>query len=62
MQQVFTKMNPDSAGQVTFMQFRNFVRKLNVQLTSKEIDQLIMRLDANNDGMIDFNEFAAKLS
>jgi Ca2+-binding EF-hand superfamily protein len=53
-------MNPDSSGKVTFMEFRNFVRKLGVKVTSKEIDQLMMRIDSNNDGMIDFNEFANK--
>lgn len=42
------------------MEFRNAIRKLNIGISSKEIDQLMARVDANKDGLIDFNEFSQK--
>jgi len=33
------------------------MRKLQLGLTSKEIDQIMIRIDSNNDGFIDYNEF-----
>jgi len=42
------------------VEFRNAIRKLNLGLTSREIDKLMLRIDSNQDGKIDYNEFAAK--
>ena len=38
------------------------MRKFNLGLTSKEIDQLVIRIDGNKDGLIDYNEFAEKFA
>lgn len=47
----------DGNGFVTAVEFRSAIRKLNIGLSSKEIDQLMVRIDANGDGSIDYNEF-----
>lgn len=60
MKEIFSDFNPDQEGQVTQVEFRNAIRKLNLGISSKEIDQLMVRVDANKDGMIDFNEFSQK--
>ena len=44
------------------MEFRNAIRKLNLGISSKEIDKLMVMIDANKDGLIDYNEFLAKFS
>lgn len=44
------------------MEFRNAIRKLNLGISSKEIDQLMVRIDSNKDGLIDYKEFVAKFS
>lgn len=60
MHEIFAEFNPDGNGQVTAVEFRNAIRKLNLGLSSREIDQLMVRIDANKDGLIDYNEFSQK--
>lgn len=45
---------------MTLIEFRNAIRKLGLGITSREIDQLMTRIDTNGDGRIDYYEFAAK--
>ena len=42
------------------VEFRNALRKLNLGLTSREIDKLMARIDSNSDGKIDWQEFMSK--
>ena len=42
------------------MEFRNALRKLNLAVTSREIDKLIAKIDTNADGKIDWKEFISK--
>jgi hypothetical protein len=44
------------------VEFRNAIRKLNLGISSKEIDKLMVMIDANKDGLIDYNEFVSKFS
>lgn len=37
------------------------MRKLGLGLSSREIDNIMNRIDVNSDGLIDYNEFASKL-
>ncbi len=60
LQEIFSEFDVDGNGVVTAVEFRNAIRKLNLGLSSKEIDQLMLRIDANSDGMIDYNEFSSK--
>lgn len=62
MTEIFKQFNPDGDNYITQNEFRNAVRQLNLGLTSREIDQLMVRIDDNKDGMIDFNEFCMKFA
>lgn len=42
------------------MEFKNAIRKLQLGLTSREVDKLMLRIDTNQDGKIDYNEFISK--
>jgi hypothetical protein len=36
------------------------MRKLNLGLTSREMDKIMQKIDTNNDGKVDYREFMAK--
>lgn len=55
--QIFREFDSDGNGLITQIEFRNAIRKLNLGLTSREIDKLMLRIDTNQDGKIDYNEF-----
>jgi Ca2+-binding EF-hand superfamily protein len=42
------------------VEFRNAIRQLNLGLTAREIDKVMLRIDTNSDGKIDYNEFMSK--
>lgn len=44
------------------MEFRNALRRLGLGITSREIDQVMNRIDSNGDGKIDYQEFSGVLS
>ena len=60
LREVFEMFDKDGNGFVTPVEFRNAVRKLNLNLTAREIDEIIKVVDRNMDGMIDWQEFSAK--
>lgn len=62
IKQLFKQMDTDKSGKLTAQEFRNGVRKLGVGLTSREIDQILIRVDTNQDGLIDYKEFVSKFS
>lgn len=53
-------MDSDGNGVVSQVEFRNAIRKLGLGLKSVEIDSLMSRIDANQDGKIDWKEFISK--
>lgn len=57
---IFKRFDEDGNGAITQTEFRNAIRKLNLGLSSREIDKLMSRVDTNADGKIDYREFAAK--
>ena len=59
-EQVFNEFDSDGNGFITRVEFRNALRKLNLGLTAREIDKVMLRIDTNQDGKIDYKEFAAK--
>lgn len=52
-------MDTDGNGFISQVEFRNAIRKLNLGLSSREIDQLLSKIDVNGDGKISYPEFAA---
>jgi len=57
---VFAEFDEDGNGTITNVEFRNAIRKLNIGLTSRDIDQLMAKMDTNQDGLIDYYEFLSK--
>lgn len=60
LREVFETFDQDGNGFITPLEFRHAVRTLNINLTAKEIDEIIKVCDRNMDGMIDWIEFSAK--
>jgi len=52
-------MDTDGNGFVSQTEFRNAIRKLGLGFSSREIDQLLSKIDTNGDGKISYPEFAA---
>ena len=53
-------MDSDGNGWLSGVEFRNAIRKLELGLNSRDIDQLLARVDTNSDGKIDYIEFINK--
>ena len=58
--EIFAEFDEDGNGQITSVEFRNALRRLGLGITSREIDQVMERIDSNGDGKINYEEFAAK--
>jgi EF-hand domain pair len=57
---IFKDFDSDGNGYISQVEFRNALRKLNLGVTSREIDKLLQKIDSNQDGKIDWKEFIAK--
>ena len=57
IEDIFKEMDKDNNGTLSLIEFRNAMRKLNIGLSAKDIDGLLARIDTNNDGQIDWQEF-----
>lgn len=51
----------NNSGKITCMEFRNVIKKLNLGLTSIEIDQLLDFANINIDGTIDWQSFVNRI-
>ena len=60
LREIFESFDEDGNGFITPIEFRSAVRKLKINLSAKEIDEVIRAVDRNLDGMIDWLEFSAK--
>ena len=60
LETIFSQIDADGSGKISSLEFRNAMRKLNLGLTARDIDQLLLRIDTNNDGQIDWQEFKAR--
>ena len=61
LKEVFKQFDTDGSGKLSSQEFRNGIRKLGLGLTSREIDQLMIRIDTNMDSQIDYHEFISKM-
>lgn len=59
-EEIFKQMDSDGNGTISTVEFRNAIKALKLGLKSIEIDQLMSRIDTNQDGKIDWKEFMAK--
>jgi len=60
IKQVFQKIDQSGTGTVTNLEFKEGIRKLQIGLTSRQIDELINCVDMNKDGRVDWIEFAGR--
>lgn len=60
--QVFREFDSDGNGRISQVEFRSAIRKLNLGLTSREIDKVMFKFDTNGDGLIDWQEFVSKFT
>ena len=60
LRDVFETFDQDGNGLITPLEFRHAVRTLNINLSAREIDEIIKIVDRNMDGMIDWKEFSSK--
>ena len=60
LRKVFETFDEDGNGFISPLEFRHAVRTLNINLTAREIDEIIKVVDRNMDGLIDWKEFSAK--
>lgn len=61
IEEIFAEYDEDGNGTLTSKELRNALRKLNLGLTSKDIDQIMLKIDVNGDGIISYDEFFAEL-
>lgn len=62
IEKFYRDMDSNQSGSVSNLEFINAVKKLNIGLSLKEIEELIVFLDTNQDGMISFQEFACRFA
>ena len=61
LEEFYRQIDTDGSGDISNLEFVNAIRKLNLGLSLKEIDELLMYFDKNQDGKITFNEMLCKL-
>lgn len=59
---IFSEIDTNASGHVSVFEFRKALRKLNLGLTAREIDNIITRTDANNNGIINWKDFNAQFT
>jgi Ca2+-binding EF-hand superfamily protein len=47
----------DNDGKITFKDFRNILNHFGENINDEEIDKIFKFIDADNNGLIDFNDF-----
>jgi len=57
---IFGQFDVDGSGDITAVEFRKAMKLISTGLTNIEIDRIMQRVDADMDGQISYQEFAAK--
>lgn len=61
LRNVFRDFDEDKSGTVDVIEFRRGLAHLGFEMTNKQYDALLKRVDRDSDGDINYNEFAARL-
>lgn len=57
---IFAQFDLDGSGDITHEEFHKAMKMISLGLSDNEIYKIMRRVDANNDGVINYLEFAAK--
>lgn len=57
---IFAQFDVDGSGDITREEFHKAMKMISLGLSDNEIYKIMRRTDANNDGVINYLEFAAK--
>jgi len=57
---IFAQFDVDGSGDITKEEFHKAMKMISLGLSDNEIYKIMRRTDANNDGVINYLEFAAK--
>ena len=58
LEDIFKEIDSDDSGKLSAVEFRKALRKLSIGLSARDIDNILCRIDTNNDGLIDWQEFS----
>jgi calcium-binding protein CML len=62
LDEFFRRLDSDGDGSLTMLEIRTNIDNIGVELTPKEVSDLIDRLDENTDGVVTKEEFLKLLS
>ena len=62
LDQAFIEYDSSGSGEISTLQFRNAIRKLNLGLTAREIDRILNEIDQDGDGRVNWKNFSSRFS
>ncbi len=62
MKAAFNLFDKDGSGRISYEEMKEVVHKASIGLSQSELDEIISTIDKNQDGSIEFTEFAQELS
>lgn len=57
LKRVFATFDKNGDGFITKLELRESMKNIGISLTAKDVDEMVERVDANDDGLIDPDEF-----
>merc|ERR1719410_2189851 len=57
MKAIFDEFDEDEGGSIDAQELQNAMQKMGHNLSMQEVQDLILEIDANGDGEVDFEEF-----
>ncbi|PON77058.1 Parvalbumin [Parasponia andersonii] len=57
LRRVFATFDKNNDGFITKEELRESLKNIRIFVTEKEVEEMVLKLDANGDGLIDFEEF-----
>jgi Ca2+-binding EF-hand superfamily protein len=62
LRKVFNHFDDDGSGSVNGSELKEILNRLNVKLSDKAFDALMLEIDANGTGQMDFDEFCTVMA